>query len=88
MDRTVAIGSKLVKFSPLDDDKLLRVRGHLKLSELAYESKHPVILPKCHGSMLIVRHVHHMQKHAGVDAMITFVCTDFKFFGLHKWQRM
>ena len=57
--------SKLIKLDPfLDEDGLLRVRGRIQLSELAFESKHPIILPKCHGSQLLIRAVHLSQNHA------------------------
>ena len=84
----VARESKLSRLSPfLDEKQVLRVHGRIQLSELAYESKHPVILPKCHGSLLLVRHVHHLQKHAGVDAMITFIRKDFEIFGLRQMAK-
>ena len=86
--KTVARDSKLSKLSPfLDEEKILRVRGRIQLSELVYESKHPVVLPKCHASLLIVRHVHHMQKHAGVDAMIAFIRKDFEIFRLRQMAK-
>ena len=75
--------SKLLKLAPfLDDKELLRVRGRLQLSDLAYESKHPLILPKSYGARLVVRFVHFLQNHAGVDAMIATVRMDYEVFGL------
>ena len=75
--------TKLVIF--IDDDGVLRVRGWIQLSELAYESKHPVILPRCdcHGSWLLVKFVHMFQMHAGFEAMITYVRKNYEVFGLH-----
>lgn len=81
--KSVSRSSKLSKLSPfLDQAGVLRIKGRLQLSELAFESKHPVILPKCHGSYLLVHYVHRKQHHAGVDAMITFVRQSFEVFGL------
>ena len=81
--KSVPKDSKLSKLAPfIDEDGVLRVRGRIQLSSLAFESKHPVILPKCHGSMLLVKFVHVFQNHAGVDAMITFLRKDFEIFGL------
>lgn len=81
--KNVPSSSKLSKLSPfLDDEGIMRVSGRIQLSELAYESKHPIILPKCHGSMLLIRFVHCYQNHAGVDSMIAFVKKDFEIFGL------
>ena len=77
--------SKLVKFAPfLDEDNLLRVGGRIQLSELAYESKHPIILPRCYGVLLLLKFVHLSQNHAGVDAMIARVKCDFEIFGVRQ----
>ena len=75
--------SKLLRLAPFLNDKgFSRVRGRLQLSELAFESKHPLILPKCYGAQLIVKFVHCLQNHAGVDAMIATVRKDFEVFGV------
>ena len=75
--------SKLLRLAPFLDEKgLLRVRGRLQLSDLAYESKHQLILPKCYGTRLIVRFVHFSQNHAGVDAMIATMRMDYEVFGV------
>ncbi len=86
--KTITTTSKLFKLSPfIDDDGFLRVRGRLQLSELSYESKHPLILPKCHGSKLLLRFVHNFQNHAGVESMITFVRRDYEMFGLRTMAK-
>jgi len=80
--------SKLLKLAPFLDEKgVLRVRGRIQLSDLAYESKHPVILPRCHGSMLLIRFVHAHQNHAGIEAMITTVRMDYEIFGLRQMAK-
>ncbi|KAG1672966.1 snRNA-activating protein complex subunit 3 [Nymphon striatum] len=77
--------SKLVKFSPiLDDDGFIRVGGRIQLSELAYESKHPLILPRCHGVMLLVKFIHLFRNHAGVDTMITCLKSEFEIIGVRQ----
>ncbi|KAG1664783.1 Zinc finger protein 271 [Nymphon striatum] len=77
--------SKLVKFSPiLDDDGFIRVGGRIQLSELAYESKHPLILPRCHGVMLLVKFIHLFRNQAGVDTMITCLKSEFEIIGVRQ----
>jgi hypothetical protein len=84
----VSKSSKLARLAPFLDDKgLLRVSGKIQLSELAYESKHPLILPRCHGTLLLVRFVHLSQNHAGVEAMITKLKADFEVFVLRQMAK-
>ena len=80
--------SKLAKLAPfVADDGLLRVRGRIQLSELAYESKHPIILPKCHGSRLLVKFAHNHLNQGGVDAMIGCLRKDYEMFGLRHMAK-
>ena len=66
-EKKLSRDSKLSKLSPfLDKDGIMRVSGRIQLSDLAYETKHPIIPPKCHGSLLLVRSVHVSRNHAGV----------------------
>jgi len=62
-------GSLLIKLTPfLDTQGILRVGGRLKHSLLAYDAKHPVILP--HGShltRLLVENFHRRTLHGGVQ---------------------
>lgn len=57
----------LSKLNPfLDEDGLLRVGGRLKLADLNYPEKNPVILPgKHHVSALLIRHYHERVEHQG-----------------------
>jgi hypothetical protein len=49
----------------LEQDGLMRVGGRLKRAQRAYESKHPIILPKGHQiSRLIISHVHKNEYHS------------------------
>jgi len=81
--RPIPRDSKLAKLNPFCDEiGLLRVRGRIQFSDLAYDSKHPLILPKCHGSLLLVRFAHFHNNHAGVQAMITFIREEYEMFGL------
>lgn len=76
--------SSLFKLSPfLDHDGLMRVGGRLQMSTtMTYDEKHPVILPKCHISLLIVRAQHHMMKHAGVSALMTSLRGNYWMIGM------
>ncbi|XP_049294145.1 uncharacterized protein LOC125769454 [Anopheles funestus] len=66
-------GKQLTKNSPLrrlnpflDENELLRVGGRLKLSQLPYQAKHPVLLPKKHPLALrIGEHLHVNLIHGG-----------------------
>ncbi|XP_049294150.1 uncharacterized protein LOC125769458 [Anopheles funestus] len=64
--------SSLRKLSPFIDEKgIIRVGGRLKLSQLPYQSKHPVVLPKQHkftrlvALHLVAEHYHEQLMHAG-----------------------
>ena len=62
----------LFKLTPyIADDGLLRMKGRLQFSHLSFDEKHPILLPKCHLVVLLVRFKHVLMKHAGVLTMIT-----------------
>ena len=71
----------------LGDGGLLRIRGRLQFSELSYEEKHPVILPKGRVAALLVREQHLLMKHAGVSTLITAVRSAFWIVGLRSIAR-
>ena len=63
--QSVSKKSEIYKLSLfLGDDGLLRLQGRLQHSGLPEEEKHPVIIPKCHLSVLLARQAHAMLKHA------------------------
>ena len=63
--QSVSKKSEIYKLSPfLGDEGLLRLQGRLQHSGLPEEEKHPVIIPKCHLSVLLARQAHAMLKHA------------------------
>ncbi len=77
--------SCLRKLNPfIGPDGLLRVGGRLGRSDLEYEEKYPVILPKCHLSLLLVRSQHVRHKHAGVDTMICMLRGAYWIVGLRR----
>ena len=80
--------SKILNLTPfLGEDGLLRVRGRLQFSDLSYEEKHPVILPKGYLSELIVREQHRTMKHAGVSTLITALRAELWVVGLRTIAR-
>lgn len=66
--RGVKPKSTIVALSPyLDDEGIIRVGGRLRNAALPETTKHPVILPRCHVSWLILRHAHIVTLHGGVQ---------------------
>ncbi|XP_072321671.1 uncharacterized protein [Eucyclogobius newberryi] len=58
--------SSLKKLAPfLDKDGLIRVGGRISSSELSFEEKHPLIIPKSHVAILLIRHYHEQVAHQG-----------------------
>ena len=48
----------------VDRDRILRVGGRLEMSNLPYDAKDPVILPKKHHiSKLVIAHIHNQGHH-------------------------
>ena len=68
---TLRAGGSVLRSSPLwrlspfvDSDGILRVGGRLEMSNLPYDAKHPVILPKKHHiSKLVIAHIHNQGHH-------------------------
>ncbi|KAJ6634589.1 hypothetical protein Bhyg_13164 [Pseudolycoriella hygida] len=67
--------SKLIKLRPfVDREGLLRVGGRLSKSQLNYEAKHPIILPKNnYFTKLIVLQAHKYTLHGGPTIMSAFL---------------
>lgn len=63
-------------------DGLLRVKGRLDFAPgMYYDERHPIILPKCHTTYLIVQAHHEAMKHAGVNTLIAALRTKFWIVG-------
>lgn len=61
-----AANSKFSKLSPFfDDNGILRVGGRLTKSSVPFSQKHPILLPKCHFTTLLVDHYHKVYLHPG-----------------------
>lgn len=77
--------SSLLQLSPfLGGDGLLRVGTRLRFSELAFEEKYPIILPKCHVTLLLVREKHLSSGHAGVSTLMTILRSKYWIVGLRS----
>lgn len=76
--------SSLLPLSPfLDDDGLIRIHGRLeKAAGLTYDERHPVILPRCHATLLLVRSQHILLKHAGVGTLINSLRCQYWILGV------
>ena len=86
--KAVPASSPIFRLSPfLADDGLLHVGGRLQFSELSFEAKHPVILPKGHLAGLLVQEQHQTMHHAGVATMMTAVRSEFWIVGLRTIAR-
>ena len=74
--------STLSKFSIfLDEDGLLRLKGRIQFSNLSYGEKHPLIIPKGHLTLLLVRFYHIKLQHAGVATMLTSLRNEYWLVG-------
>lgn len=81
----VAKSSSIAKLSPfIGEDGLLRVKGRLEFAELSYDERHPIILPKSHLSLLLVRFQHKLLKHAGVPSMIVSLRNHYWIVGVRR----
>ena len=81
----VAKSSPLARLTPyLDDEGLLRVQGRLQFSSLPPDEKHPILIPKSHFAVLLMRFQHSIMKHAGVSTLISAVRKSYWVFGLRR----
>lgn len=62
----------------------MRIEGRLHFSQLSEEEKHPIILPKSHLSLLLVRYHHILMKHAGVPMLIASLRDHFWIIGVRQ----
>lgn len=77
------VGKSVKRTSPIhclkpivDDDGVLRVGGRLHQTELPYDVKHPVLLPKkAHLTDLVIRHFHQCTGHQGRARTHAGICS-------------
>ena len=83
--QSISKSSPLFKLTPyIADDGLLRMEGRLQFSHLSFDEKHPILLPKCHLAVLLVRFQHVLMKHAGVSTMITALRKCYWIIGVRR----
>ncbi|CAG2252827.1 unnamed protein product [Mytilus edulis] len=80
------ISSKLSKLDPfVDKDGLLRVGGRLERSDISYESKHPIILPKDSPiSRLIIENIHRSIGHLGKNSILAVLRQKYWILGANS----
>ncbi|XP_058128506.1 uncharacterized protein LOC131292787, partial [Anopheles ziemanni] len=71
--------SPLRRLSPfIDSEGVMRVGGRLKLSQLPYQSKHPILLPKKHiFARRIAEHLHRELIHGGGRLLLSQIREEF-----------
>ena len=57
------------------------MQGRLQLSSLPPDEKHPILIPKSHYVVLLIRFQHFIMKHAGVSTLIPAVRKSNWVFG-------
>ena len=76
--KAISKNSPLFTMDPyIDSDGLIRVRGRLEKSQISFESKHPIILPKSHLSKLIIRSQHLLMNHVGVEGLYASIRSQY-----------
>ena len=84
-DEPVPASSSIASLSPyLGTDGLIRVRGRLQFSDLSFNEKHPIILPKSHLSWLLVQFQHCLMKHAGVSLVLVALRNEYWILGVRR----
>ncbi|GBM67992.1 hypothetical protein AVEN_218847-1 [Araneus ventricosus] len=62
----------------LDDDDLIRVGGRLTNSELSFDQKHPILLPRDHKlTDIIMEHFHIKKLHVGAQTLLHLVRQEY-----------
>ena len=76
------VGEKFSQFSSslglIEEEGILRCRGRLQNSDLEYNAKYPILIPKTHKlTELIVQRCHREVHHGGVRATLSRLRTKF-----------
>ncbi|XP_012271144.2 uncharacterized protein LOC105694768 [Orussus abietinus] len=79
----VSLKSAILKFGPfLDDQGMLRVGGRLQHSLLAYDEKHPILLPGKHRfATLVIGQAHRAVLHGGTQMTLGYLRWTFWIVG-------
>ena len=72
-----AISSKssIVALAPfIGHDRVIRVGGRIRASpEISTNQKHPILLPSCHFTTIIIRQIHNKHLHPGLLTMMSII---------------
>lgn len=81
--RDLPKGNKLRSLNPfIDPDNILRVGGRLGLSDLGYNRKHPILMPKqSHLTQLIIADAHNQTLHGGPQLTLNYIQTKYWIIG-------
>merc|ERR1712240_927731 len=83
--KSVPKSSPIFKLNPiLDQDGLIRVQGRLERSFLNSDEQSPILLHKGYMGLLIARHLHVLNKHAGVNHMLLLMRNQFWVLGARQ----
>lgn len=68
------LNTSLRKLLPFKDrEDIIRVGGRLKNSYLPFDAKHPMLLPNCKITDLLIEKIHKEKLHAAPQALLSFV---------------
>jgi len=74
--------SKMKKLCPFIDDKgLIRVGGRIENSDLLYDARHPIILPRSLISNSLIRDTHRSVGHLGRETVLAKLRENYWIFG-------
>lgn len=69
--KLVSQSSSVWKLLPfLGEDGLLRMGGQLENADMSMDERDPIIVPRGHLALLLVRFQRHLLKHAGVESVL------------------
>ena len=57
--------SPLHRLAPFLDNGILRIGGRVRNADLEFNARHPMVIPKCRLSKLLINHVHCQEGHMG-----------------------
>jgi len=84
--QNVRTNSQLAGLNPFIDEKgILRVGGRLKHYEMAYDMKHPIILPKNHSfTTIIINQVYLLNVDSSLSVTMTLLRQ--RYWIIHNWS--
>lgn len=87
-NRTLKRSSPLYRLNAFVENDVIRVGGRLDRAQISFNSKHPMILPKCcRLAQLIVKFEHHRLGHYGKNAVLYSVRQKYWIFGANALIR-